>query len=79
MFVPKFARCLVPKLVVEVCWGDCFVWSPKVFSFFSVQNQARMAVPKMVKNGNNSLFTIRDRFCYPFGIHALKTDQNSER
>jgi hypothetical protein len=41
--------------------------------------QARMAVPKMVKNGNNSLFTIRNRFCYPFGIHALKTDPNSER
>jgi hypothetical protein len=38
-----------------------------------------MAVPKMVKNGNNSLFAIRDRFCSPFGIHALKTDQNSER
>jgi len=38
-----------------------------------------MAVPKMVKNGNNSLFTIHNRFCYPFGIHALKTDQNSER
>jgi hypothetical protein len=38
-----------------------------------------MLVPKMVKNGNNSLFTIRNRFCYPFGIHAPKTDQNSER
>ena len=31
-----------------------------------------MAVPKMVKNGNNSLFTIHNRFCYPFGIHAPK-------
>jgi hypothetical protein len=37
-----------------------------------------MVVPKMVKNGNNSLFTIRNRFCYQFGIHALKIDQNPE-
>jgi hypothetical protein len=34
-----------------------------------------MSVPKMVKNGNKSLFTIRNRFCSPFGIHAPKTDQ----
>jgi hypothetical protein len=41
-------------------------------------SHARWLVPKMVKNGDNSLFTIHNRFCYPFGIHALKTDQNSE-
>ena len=39
---------------------------------------ARMSVPKMVKNGNKSLFTIRNRPCSPFGIHALKTDPTPE-
>jgi hypothetical protein len=38
-----------------------------------------MRVPKMVKNGNKSLFTTRNRPCSPFGIHAPKTDPNSKR
>jgi hypothetical protein len=39
---------------------------------------ACIVVPKMGKNGNNSVLGITNCYCSPFGIHALKTDPTSE-
>ncbi len=47
---PFVARCLVPLLCAEVCWGDRFVCSIDVFGCFPVQNQAQQTVERVGSN-----------------------------